>query len=142
MLTKDNLIKKGWRGKHGCVYCGQNATIDHLCFTCSAAKLLWSLIKCSFNLKTCPKWTYDCLGPWVRSFVDREKKLVLVGISAIMWAIWKFRNDITFRDRMINDPMTLIKLTCICWLIGLFCRRKKNRAKSSAGGKANRASSK
>ena len=52
----------------------------------------------------------------VRSFVDREKKLVLVGISAIMCAIWKCRNDITFRDRKINDPMTLIKLTCN-WLL-------------------------
>ena len=55
VATKENLIKKGWKEKQGCVYCGQNETIDHLFFTCSAAKLLWSLIKCSFNLKTSPR---------------------------------------------------------------------------------------
>ena len=73
ILTKDNLIKRGWRGKQGCVYCGQDETIDHLFFTCSAAKLLWRLIKCSFNLKTSPKGVDDCMGPWAKSFVDRQK---------------------------------------------------------------------
>uniref|UniRef100_A0A453C404 Reverse transcriptase zinc-binding domain-containing protein n=1 Tax=Aegilops tauschii subsp. strangulata TaxID=200361 RepID=A0A453C404_AEGTS len=44
------------------------------------------------------------------------KKFVLVRISALFWSIWKCRNDIIFRDKKINDPMTLIKLTCN-WIV-------------------------
>ena len=67
---------------------------------------------------------------------------MLVGMSAILW-IWRCRNDIIFRDKMITDPMKLVKLTCN-WIVDwVVLQKKKPRTKpSDAGGKANRASSK
>ena len=45
VLTKDNLARRGWKREQRCVFCGQNENIDHLFFSCSAARLLWNLIK-------------------------------------------------------------------------------------------------
>ena len=69
-----------------------------------------SLIKCSFNLKTATLID-DCLGDWLKKFKIEERKLVLVGTFATLWAIWKCPNDIIFRDKLVTDPMTLVKLT-------------------------------
>ena len=46
ILTRDVLLKKGWKGGKECVFCGQDESIDHLMFTCSTASLLWSLVRC------------------------------------------------------------------------------------------------
>lgn len=54
ILTKDNLLRKGWKGAKECVYCGKTETIDHLFFDCSAARLVWTLIKCAFDLRRNP----------------------------------------------------------------------------------------
>lgn len=43
ILTKDNLIKRGWQGSEACVFCGQKESIDHPFLQCSVAKLVWSL---------------------------------------------------------------------------------------------------
>lgn len=35
MLTKDNLIKRGWQGNDSCIFCAEPETGDHLFVTCS-----------------------------------------------------------------------------------------------------------
>ena len=50
---------------------------------------------------------------------------MLVGMSAILWAIWKCRNDIIFRNKLINDPMKLVKLTCN-WIVDWAVLQRKN----------------
>ena len=68
ILTKDILIKKGRKGGKECVYCGKEETIDHLLFECSAAKLVWSLIKCALNLRTIPINLNAFFGRWLKTF--------------------------------------------------------------------------
>jgi hypothetical protein len=94
--TKDNLIRKRWKGRKECVYCGQNESIDHLFFQCSAARLIWSLVKCAFDLRSIPNDLDDCLNVWLKTFQKSDKRLTLVGVSAMFWSIWKCRNDIIF----------------------------------------------
>lgn len=35
VLTKDNLLRRGWHGDAGCQFCGQHETADHLSVRCS-----------------------------------------------------------------------------------------------------------
>lgn len=112
ILTKDNLVRRGWMGNKSCVFCGQDKTIDHLFFTCSAARLVWTLLKCAFNLSATPDSLNGCFGNWIKSFSRIDKKLMLVGIVAMFWTLRKCRNDTIFERKKIHDPMDVIKLMC------------------------------
>jgi hypothetical protein len=47
ILTKDNMIKRNWKGNPECYFCDQHETINHLFFGCSVAKVIWACIaKC------------------------------------------------------------------------------------------------
>jgi zinc-binding in reverse transcriptase len=48
ILTKDQLLKRGWQGDLSCIFCGQLETIDHLLVNCSIARVIWEWIA-SFN---------------------------------------------------------------------------------------------
>ena len=78
--------------------------------------LVWTLIKCAFDLRCCPTNLNDYLGGWLKTFKKPEKKIVLVGSSTIFPALWKRRNDIIFRSKKIYDPMTFIRLMCN-WIV-------------------------
>ena len=116
ILTRDVLLKKGWKGEKECVFCGQDESIDHLLFTCSAASLLWSLVRCVCGLKSSPLSVKDCFGGWINKFNKEDKKMVMIGVSALFWAIWKSRNAIVFERKRINDPFQIIKLM-VRWLV-------------------------
>lgn len=117
ILTKDSLPKRGWKGNKMCVFCGKDETVDHPFFNCSATSLVWSLVKCAFGLKSTPSSMEECFGNWVKSFSKNDKKLVLVGVSAVFWTIWKCRNNVIFERKTYNDPMILVKLICY-WIVG------------------------
>lgn len=117
ILTKDIRLKRGWKGSKLCVFCGKDGTIDHLFFTCSAAVLVWCLLKCAFGLNSVPSSVENYFGRWIKTFRKNEKRLVLVGIFAVFWTLWKCRNGIIFDSKLYNDPMILIKLICF-WIVG------------------------
>jgi zinc-binding in reverse transcriptase len=48
MLTKENLIKKGWQGNIHCIFYNDIKRADHLFIHCSLATCLWSWIA-SYN---------------------------------------------------------------------------------------------
>ncbi|PNT64984.1 hypothetical protein BRADI_4g35542v3, partial [Brachypodium distachyon] len=45
-------------------------------------------------------------------FGKRDRKLVLVGFAAVIWVIWKTRNDACFRNMMPNDPSAVVFAIC------------------------------
>lgn len=42
ILTRDNLLHRGWKGPKECVFCGSDESIDHFFLTCPVAKFVWS----------------------------------------------------------------------------------------------------
>lgn len=44
ILTKGNLLKKGWQGDTSCHFCGELETTDHLFVQCSFINSLWQWI--------------------------------------------------------------------------------------------------
>lgn len=44
LLTKDNLIKRKWKGDSHCAFCDQAENINHLFFTCAVARAIWIVV--------------------------------------------------------------------------------------------------
>lgn len=112
ILTKDNLYKKGWRkGDIKCQFCDNIETVQHLFFECPLAKFLWNIVSCSLNLKPVSN-IQDLFGVWLLSYGKGMKTLMVVGVAAIFWAIWKVRNTACFENKLPNDPIDVVFLTC------------------------------
>ena len=110
VLTKDNLIKRNWQGSACCVFCGNDENINHLFFECSLAKMMWTIMRFAFNIPRNPENVEDLLGPWINRFRGSLKKNMLVGISAILWTIWKLRNKAIFENDKVTDPSVPVHL--------------------------------
>jgi hypothetical protein len=44
LLTRDNLIKRKWKGESKCCFCNNNETIQHVFFECHVAKFAWNAV--------------------------------------------------------------------------------------------------
>jgi hypothetical protein len=95
VLTKDNLVKRQWKGCTKCCFCDVSESIQHLFFDCPMARLLWGILCLTFGIRM-PRDVGNLFGPWLRSFSKKQRNLVLVGVAAFCWAIWISRNDIVF----------------------------------------------
>lgn len=84
ILTKDNLLRRGRNGDKTYVFYGQEETVDHLFLSCSIAKLIWSLLRCAFDIASIPVSLHDCFSIWIKTFPKCEKQLVLVGIFCVV----------------------------------------------------------
>jgi hypothetical protein len=124
ILTKDNLFKRHWQGNLDCIFCGLLESIDHLLFHCPVARFIWRIIQIAFNLSSTPKDTADLFGPWINSFHKTEKNLVLFGCGAVLWAIWRTRNDGCFNNKLIDDPSNVIFPVATGLMLGLFSRQR------------------
>jgi hypothetical protein len=112
VLTKDNLLRRGWTGDPQCHFCSKHESIDHLLFSCALAKLIWQVILCVFHLVRPPKDTADMFGEWIKSFPKRQRHLVMCGASAVCWVLWKTRNDVCFNRTSLSDPANVIYRLC------------------------------
>jgi hypothetical protein len=95
VLTKDNLVKRRWKGCIKCCFCAQQETVQHLFFDCPMAKLVWGCVAFAFGINK-PINVQHLFGPWLRSFSKEQRNLVLIGMTALCWAIWISRNDLVF----------------------------------------------
>lgn len=48
---------------------------------------------------------------WIPSFGKKEKNLMVVGISAKFWTIWRLRNSAVFDNRKVTDPSVPVNMT-------------------------------
>jgi hypothetical protein len=58
------------------------------------AKLMWYVISVDVKI---PKSIDNLFGPWLESFVHKQRKLVLLGPAAFCWALWLSRNEVVFQ---------------------------------------------
>jgi len=50
ILTKDNLVRKNWKGSKTCCFGSKPETIQHLLFECHYAKFLWRAVNIVFGI--------------------------------------------------------------------------------------------
>jgi hypothetical protein len=110
ILTRDNLKKRDWPESPICSFCGQNETATHLMFSCSHAGVVWGVMGVMFNTNTSPRTLWECMA-WFHVFPHGRKFHVLL-LSAVCWAIWIVRNQITFDRKVVRSPMITIFAMC------------------------------
>ena len=92
ILTKDVLIRRGWKGKDSkCCFCDELETIDHLFFGCVMANYVWNVVKCATGVMDIPRHFQD-MSEWIMRFPVKDRNVISVGVAAVFWAIWKTRN--------------------------------------------------
>ena len=115
ILTKEKLCKRRWQGLSSCEFCGLFESTDHLFFKCSVARYIWRVAQIALNLHTIPTSTDDLFGPWIHSFSKIDRNVVMFGCGAVLWSIWRTRNDKVFNGKMLADPSNAVFLCCF-WL--------------------------
>ncbi len=108
-LTKDNLVKRKWKGSKKCCFCPKNETIQHLLFQCHLTRLVWSVIHLAYNLQPPQNMTH-MFGRWFICVPKDMRNLVLMGATALCWSIWLSRNGVIFYNKMVSSPLQVITL--------------------------------
>jgi len=78
ILTKDNLIKRNWKGSQKCCFYNCNKTIKYLFFDCHHVKTVWRTIYIATGL-TPPSSVSHMLGSWLSNFDFKEKNIFWLG---------------------------------------------------------------
>jgi len=107
ILTKDNLVKRKWKGDSKCNFCRLEETIQHLFFDCQMAHFVWNMLYITFNIHQ-PKSASHMFGSWLRSFALEIRGQIIVGMAAMCWAIWLNRNDAVFQRKGTNSYLQVI----------------------------------
>jgi hypothetical protein len=87
ILTKDNLVKRNWKGNDKCCFCSNYETTQHLFFDCPLAKFFWRIIEIIIGLGQ-PNNIRNLYGGWVQTMNPKQRQLLFVGIGAMLWALW------------------------------------------------------
>jgi len=109
ILTKDNLLKRGWNGDSKCMFCREDESIIHLFFECSMAKYVWSMVAMVVG-GDCRPSSFDQFWYWVKNFMPRAEKFHMVGLAGICWALWRTRNNVCFEEKKVRSPTEVICL--------------------------------
>jgi hypothetical protein len=75
-------------------------------------------------MSSTPKNTADLFGPWINGFHKSKKNLIVFGCGAVIWAIWRTRNDCCFNARLIDDPLNVF-FSCCYWIDAWSIRQTK-----------------
>lgn len=93
VLTRDNLAKRRKIEDESCLFCSEKETCQHLFFDCVVAKQCWHM----FSVLLGSIVGFDIAN--IGKFWLSNKKYVLLNMvtSAVLWSIWKLRNEICFQ---------------------------------------------
>jgi hypothetical protein len=107
VLTKDNLIRRNWRGGKQCAFCVQSETIQHLFFDCHYAKFFWTAVHIAFNIQK-PLSVLHLFEDWANAGGYKNRKLILTGAAALIWALLTSRNDLVFDNSPIKTYLQVL----------------------------------
>jgi len=107
VLTKDNLARRQWKGSIKCCFCNFDEAIQHLFFDCQLARIIWRIVHVSFNITPHMNILHMFNG-WLIGLNKKRMYKILVGASAVCWAIWLSRNDMVFNNSRAATPLQVI----------------------------------
>ena len=81
--------------------------MQHLLLDCHLAKFMWRIVHVSFNLIP-PNSVHNMFTSWLEGLNRKMKSQILVGASAICWAIWLTWNDIVFDKALAPSYLQVI----------------------------------
>jgi hypothetical protein len=102
LLTRDNILKRQHLQDVRCLFCAENGSVEHLCFSCDIVKLVWQEIALITQNRIGE--SYESVA---RLWISNKKICAIKMTSAIMWNSWKMRNEIYF-GRLILSGLQII----------------------------------
>ena len=110
IMTRDNLRKRQILKPEECSFCLEKESVNHLLFECIVAKNIWAVISDFFAVTI-----GDSFESVARFWVSNTKNAALNSIcAAVMWSIWKFRNDLTFNGVVwLNTKQVLRRILLV-----------------------------
>ena len=120
VLTKDNLAKRNWKGDPHCPFCGNNESVEHLFISCPFAKLVWRVVFCTYNIPP-PTNVTNMFGNWLNGMDTKTKDRIRIGVSAICWSIWNYRNNLFLTGNKLFMSYRLSIWRCTGSSYGLSC---------------------
>lgn len=112
-MTRDNLLKRNMKKPEDCVFCSCHETVCHLFFECVVAKEIWSAATILLE-RPLGAHLESIASLWV---AGKPLDHVNTICSAILWAIWKHRNN------MIFNGVPWISVKQIWWMTLNFIRK-------------------
>ena len=103
ILTKDDLLRRRWKGDDRCCFCDNKKTIQHILFYCHAARFVWRVFSMAFGLQA-PIDLEDLSGVCFQQTGQHMRSLIREGTSVILWSVWLCRNDVTFDKKNTIYP--------------------------------------
>jgi hypothetical protein len=92
LLTKDNLVRRGWSGDETCRFCSNKETMDHIFFGCAVARFVLGVEACAFHMENLPTKMGEVCS-WILAVKSKkEQKLITTSFAAILWVLWRTRN--------------------------------------------------
>jgi hypothetical protein len=64
LLTRDNLIKRQWKGSKKCCFCDAEESIEHLFLSCPLSKIVWRIVFSTYNIPP-PTNIKNMFGNWL-----------------------------------------------------------------------------
>jgi hypothetical protein len=95
-----------------CALCDAPEDANHIFFTCSLARFMWSVVR---QLLEC-RWNPTSFAQFfaiVSSFSGRPRRLIWTLFAAQSWALWHVRNKHVFESRVISKPANLLYKTIV-----------------------------
>ena len=96
LLTRDNLAKRRHVEDASCVFCSEPESCSHLFFDCFVAKLIWPIISDIIGVQV--GVSFESVARWWIS--EKRNSLINTVCTAVLWAIWKLRNEICFQGKV------------------------------------------
>jgi hypothetical protein len=109
LLTKDNLAKRNSKGCTKCVFCGEQETVEHLFIQCPFAKILWRIVYFAYDLSP-PTNITNIFDNWLNGVDKHSKERIHIGFSALVWSIWRCRNNIVFNNKKSFNILQVIHM--------------------------------
>ena len=122
VLTRDNLSIRKKIKDPTCLFCSEAETVNHLFFDCVVAKQLWSILSEIFNRQV-GTYFVSVGTMWIsnRKFIVEN-----VFCAAILWGLWKLRNNLCFQGTLWVDVRVLImKVTAMLQNWSSMCPKEK-----------------
>lgn len=96
ILTRDNLSKRQHLADKTCLFCTEPETVNHLFFECVVSRLMFHEVA---DIIQKPEITsYEQMATyWL---CNERNGVVNMITTALIWTIWKFRNDLLFHHHV------------------------------------------
>jgi hypothetical protein len=72
-----------------------------------------------------PKNPSEMFSHWLHLFNKRDRNLLTVGCSAVLWTLWKIRNEACFEDKRVVNMLDIFILCCF-WMNSWILLQKKS----------------